>query len=233
MSRKNHKMVDKKLLQTDKKYSNLKMKQKENINLWIGQEIRSYYKENGRMPRKEHEFQIVLDKLYDRIEKVDIWIPYGEIKKRFMGSRMGRIDKIEGRIQKEECTIAISQIQIEPIEIELSVCKVADYSQVDMNTEFCFTGKTDTENSLVCPSSTIPKNVIEQDDGWKALRICGTLDFSLIGILSGISSELAKQGIGIFAISTFNTDYILVKEKDFVKAQESLSKKGYGGAPAQ
>ena len=135
-------MVDGKLLQIDKKYSNLKMKQKENINLWIGQEITSYYKENGRMPRKEHEFQLVLDKLYDRIVNADIWIPYGEIHKRFMGSRMGRMDKIEGQTQKEEYTLAVSQIQIEPLDIELSVCKVADYSQVDMNAEFCFTGKT-------------------------------------------------------------------------------------------
>ena len=53
MSRKNHKMIDGKLLQTDKKYSNLKMKQKENINLWIAEEIRAYYKLNGKMPRKE------------------------------------------------------------------------------------------------------------------------------------------------------------------------------------
>lgn len=227
MSRKNHKMVDGKLFQTDKKYSNLKMRQKENINLWIGQEIRSYYKENGRMPRKEHEFQIVLDKLYDRIEKADIWIPYGEIHKRFMGSRMGRMDKIEGQIQKEECSLVISKIQIEPLDIELSVCKVADYSWVDMNTEFCFTGKTNVENSLVCPTSVVPENVLEQDDGWRAMRIGGTLDFSLIGILSGITTELARQGIGIFAISTFNTDYILVKDKDFAKAMESLGKKGY------
>ena len=227
MSRKNHKMIDGKLLQSDKTYSNLKMKQKENINLWIGQEIRSYYKDNGNMPRKEQEFQIVLDKLYDRIEKAGIWIPYGEIHKRFFGSRMGRIDKIEGKIQKEERSLAISKIHIEPLDIELSVCKVADYSQVDMNTEFCFTGKTDAENSLVCPLHVVPENTIERDDGWRAFRICGTLDFSLIGILSRISSELARQGIGIFAISTFNTDYILVKETDFDRALESLNKKGY------
>lgn len=227
MSRKNHRMVDGKLLQTDKKYSNLKMKQKENINIWIGQEIRAYYKEHGRMPRKEQEFQIVLDKLYDRIENADIWILYGEIHKRFMGSRMGRIDKIEGQIQKEKRSLTISQTQIEPLAIELSVCKVADYSQTDMNSKFCFIGKTDAENSLVCLSSVVPDNVIERDDGWRAMRICGMLDFSLIGVLSVITTELARQGIGIFAISTFNTDYILVKEKDFAKAIESLSKKGY------
>lgn len=65
------------------------------------------------MPRKEHEFQIVLDRLYDRIEKADIWIPYGEIHKRFMESRRGRMDKIEGQIRKEERSLALSQILIQ------------------------------------------------------------------------------------------------------------------------
>ena len=131
-------MIDGKLLQTDKKYSNLKMKQKENINLWIAEEIRAYYKLNGKMPRKEHEFQIILDKLYERIDAADIWIPYEEIHKRFMGSRMGRVDKIEGQIQKEERSLAISQVNIEGLSVELSVCKVTDYSQVNIDLEFCF-----------------------------------------------------------------------------------------------
>ena len=140
-------MIDGKLLQTDKKYSNLKMKQKENINLWIAEEIRAYYKLNGKMPRKEHEFQIILDKLYERIDAADIWIPYEEIHKRFMGSRMGRVDKIEGQIQKEERSLAISQVNIEGLSVELSVCKVTDYSQVNIDLEFCFTGKTDEEKN--------------------------------------------------------------------------------------
>lgn len=227
MSRKNHKMIDGKLLQTDKKYSNLKMKQKENINLWIAEEIRAYYKLNGKMPRKEHEFQIILDKLYERIDAADIWIPYEEIHKRFMGSRMGRVDKIEGQIQKEERSLAISQVNIEGLSVELSVCKVTDYSQVNIDLEFCFTGKTDEEKSLVCLTDAVPANVTDRDDGWKAMRISGQLDFSLIGILSGISSELAKHAIGIFAISTFNADYILVKSSDFEKALDVLERKGY------
>ena len=94
MSRKNHKMIDSRLLQTDKKYSNLKMGQKEKINRWINEEIRRYYKETGIFPRKEQEFEIVLNRLYDRIEHANIWIPYGEIHKRFFGSRNGRIDKV-------------------------------------------------------------------------------------------------------------------------------------------
>lgn len=58
-------------------------------------------------------------------------------------------------------------------------------------------------------------------------RICGELDFSLIGILAELSSLLAEFDIGIFAISTFNTDYVLTKEKDFDKALKLLARAGY------
>lgn len=60
-----------------------------------------------------------------------------------------------------------------------------------------------------------------------AFRIEGTLDFSLIGILSRITSLLAENGIGIFAVSTYNTDYIFVKEENFLPALSVLKKNGY------
>lgn len=66
----------------------------------------------------------------------------------------------------------------------------------------------------------------QRDDEWKAFRIQGTLDFSLIGILLKISCLMAENNIGIFAISTFNTDYVLIKSKNFSKAIELLSKQG-------
>ena len=73
----------------------------------------------------------------------------------------------------------------------------------------------------------VPDNTTERDDGWKAFRIVGVLDFSLIGILSKISGILADNKIGIFAISTYNTDYILTKEEDFARALEVLKNAGY------
>lgn len=57
---------------------------------------------------------------------------------------------------------------------------------------------------------------------WRAFRICGTLDFSLVGIISNIASALAKEHIPIFAVSTFNTDYIFVKAEYFAKAVQTL-----------
>ena len=65
------------------------------------------------------------------------------------------------------------------------------------------------------------------EDGWRAFRIQGVLDFSLIGILADISRILAENKIGIFAISTFNTDYILTKEENYQKALDVLSRAGY------
>ena len=65
------------------------------------------------------------------------------------------------------------------------------------------------------------------DDGWRCFRITGQLDFSLIGILARISKLLASNEIGIFAISTYNTDYILTKEKNFEKALKVLKDAGY------
>ena len=102
------------------------------------------------------------------------------------------------------------QLRMKAIGQEFSVCKVKDYSQIDLGQPFVFTGSTDEEKSLVCPTAIVPQNILERDDGWKALRINGILDFSLIGILARISSVLAENRIGIFAVSTFNTDYIFV-----------------------
>ena len=110
---------------------------------------------------------------------------------------------------------------------EFSICKVADYTQIDLESPFVFTGSTDEEKSLVCPTELVPQNTVERDDGWKALRINGMLDFSLIGILARISGILADNGIGIFAVSTFNTDYIFVKKYNFDKAIKTLEDAGF------
>ena len=118
-------------------------------------------------------------------------------------------------------------IQLKVIDIEFSVCKVKDYSEINLNQEYVFTGSTDEERSLVCPVSLVPQNTIEREDGWRAFRIEGVLDFSLIGILSKISNLLAANKIGIFAISTFNTDYILTKKENFDKAIDVLKAEGY------
>ena len=109
----------------------------------------------------------------------------------------------------------------------LTVCKLADASEIDLNRDFYFLARTDEELSLVCRTEDTPANTAARDDGWRAFRIEGVLDFSLIGILSKISAILAENKIGIFAVSTFNTDYILVKEENFDRALQVLAENGY------
>lgn len=118
-------------------------------------------------------------------------------------------------------------MELKKLDYALTVCKVASELDIDLDKEFYFIGKTDEEYSLVCITEDTPINTTERDDGWKGFRIQGVLDFSLIGILSKLSSILADNKIGIFAVSTFNTDYILVKEENFDKALNVLALAGY------
>lgn len=118
-------------------------------------------------------------------------------------------------------------MRLKIINQDFSVCKIADLSGVNYSDEFCFISKTDEELSLVCSTASVPENIMESEDGWRAFRIQGVLDFSLIGILSKISTLLAENKIGIFAISTYNTDYILTKKEDFDEAIKVLMNNGY------
>ncbi len=118
-------------------------------------------------------------------------------------------------------------MELKKLEYDFSVCKVVDLSGVDMGQDFCFIGKTDEELSLVCITENVPDNTIECEDGWKGFRIQGILDFSLIGILSKISGILADNKIGIFAVSTYNTDYVLMKAENFERAMDLLAQEGY------
>lgn len=118
-------------------------------------------------------------------------------------------------------------MNLQIIDGEFSVCKTKDYSQVNPANAYCFTGKTEDEYSLVCLTADVPGNTIAREDGWKAFRIQGVLEFSLVGILAKIATLLAENGISIFAISTFNTDYVLIKRETFAQALDILAAAGY------
>lgn len=118
-------------------------------------------------------------------------------------------------------------MQLKTLPFDLTVCKLPDITDIDLAKDFYFIGRTDEEISLVCKTEDTPADTLESDDGWRGFRIEGVLDFSLIGILSKISGILADNEIGIFAVSTYNTDYILVKADNFAKALRVLSEAGY------
>jgi len=90
--------------------------------------------------------------------------------------------------------------------------------------------KTEDELSIVCTSNT-RLNSEKSETGWSCIKIVGILDFSLTGILAKISAVLAKAEISIFAISTFDTDYILVKTDKLPSAREALLAYGYTFTP--
>ena len=118
-------------------------------------------------------------------------------------------------------------MELKKLPYDLTVCKVASLADVELDSEFFFLGKTDEELSLVYRTEDVPAVTVERDDGWKGFRIEGVLEFSMVGILSKLSGILAENEIGLFAVSTYNTDYILVKKANFAKALEVLAAEGY------
>ena len=118
-------------------------------------------------------------------------------------------------------------MKLRKLPYDLTVCKVVKLSDFDQTADFFFIGKTDEELSVVCLTKDVPERTVERSDGWRGFRIEGTLDFALVGILSKLSAILAQNKIGIFAVSTFNTDYILVKNEDYERAMDVLAAAGY------
>ena len=86
--------------------------------------------------------------------------------------------------------------------------------------------RTDEELSIVAPAGVAVPDA-RSDPGWACLKVAGPLDFGLVGILAGLSAALAEAGISIFALSTFDTDYILVKAEKLETAVKALEARGY------
>lgn len=118
-------------------------------------------------------------------------------------------------------------MDIERINKDFTVCTINDLSKVNYNSEFVFVGKTDSELSLVCQTSDVPSGAKKCEDGWRAFRICGELDFSLVGVIAKISTVLSEANIPVFVVSTFNTDYIFIKRENEMTALSRLSQHGY------
>ena len=95
-----------------------------------------------------------------------------------------------------------------------------------LNCNYYSVSKTEYELSLVC-SEVIEVQSLQSSKGWKCIKVAGPLDFNQTGILAGISDILTKENISIFAISTFDTDYILVRTQDLSSARTTLRQAGY------
>ena len=116
-------------------------------------------------------------------------------------------------------------MNIKVLKDRYSICRLESEDMVPLwvdTKNFISITRTEDELSIVCIDKNIP-NEIMREKGWRVLKVEGPLDFSLIGILSEISGILAKEKISIFVVSTFDTDYILVKEENFEKSIKVLS----------
>jgi hypothetical protein len=107
-----------------------------------------------------------------------------------------------------------------------AVCRLEKLPDVDLGAEMMALTVTPHEISLVCPQQKAPDGAVVEC-GWRVMRVAGMLDFSLVGILAKIAGILADAGISIFVISTYNTDYILVKENALPHAMAALETEGY------
>jgi hypothetical protein len=91
---------------------------------------------------------------------------------------------------------------------------------------FVSISRTDDELSLVCREGAVPEGV-RCERGWRCLRVAGTPDLSLVGVLASLLGPLAAAGITVFVVSTFDTDYLLVKEPALQRAAEVLRGAGH------
>lgn len=128
---------------------------------------------------------------------------------------------------EEEIADNADHTSLEVLPYALTVCKVNHIENIDPSNDFFFIARTDSEVSLVCETDKTPFSTASREDGWKAFRIRGVLPLTATGVISKISAILADCGICIFAVSTYDTDYILVKEESLEKAKNVLTDKGY------
>ena len=117
-------------------------------------------------------------------------------------------------------------LELQLLDLDLAIAKLSEYDKLDKlisNAKFTSFTKTDDEYSLVIDIEQLP-NYQFANKGWKAFKIIGPLDFSLVGILQQVIQPLSENKISIFTISTFETDYVLVKKEQLKTAIEILGK---------
>ena len=115
---------------------------------------------------------------------------------------------------------------IQTLPFSFTVCKVRDATCVDATKPFTFAAVTDAEVSLVCQTAFAPTETVAREDGWRAFRVKGSMEFGLVGVLARLTGVLAARSIPVFAVSTFDTDYVLVKAERFDDAVLALRGEG-------
>ncbi len=121
------------------------------------------------------------------------------------------------------------QLQLEVCEGLYTIHRFSQDHQIPtrvFESSFYSVTRTPDELSIVC-SSSVPLTSKNAETDWSCLRVLGPLDFSATGVLADLSAVLAKAGISLFAVSTFDTDYLLVKASHLGLAEKALRSSGY------
>jgi uncharacterized protein len=122
-----------------------------------------------------------------------------------------------------------ASLRLSVLEHSLAVCRLEPDSKIPAwataDPFFCVTRTTD-ELSVVCPEERVPVG-ITCECGWRALEVEGPLEFGMTGVLASVAVPLAESGVGILAIATYETDYVLVKEEQLDLAAAALRARGH------
>ncbi len=124
----------------------------------------------------------------------------------------------------------VTKLDLVILKKKIAVCQLSPKDSIPDPSnlgDFWSITKTDEEISIIIPENLTPSTNCKSEKGWRAIKIIGPLYFSLTGIIATLSTVLAKAGISIFAFSTYNTDYFLVKEKNLEQAKEVLEENGH------
>lgn len=122
------------------------------------------------------------------------------------------------------------RLTLHAVEGSLAVCRLAPAAAVPAwafeQGVLCSVTRTPEELSVVCPETAVPLGT-QCERGWRALKVQGPLDFGLTGVLDALTDPLAQAGISIFAISTYDTDYLMVRESQIQEASAALRAAGH------
>ncbi len=122
-----------------------------------------------------------------------------------------------------------SSLVLSVFEERLAVCRLDPEAEVPgwvVKRPFCSVTRTPDELSVVCPERHVPFET-RCERGWRALKLEGSFDLELIGILVSVAAPLAEAGVSVFAIATYDTDYVLVRESQLDLARSVLSERGH------
>jgi len=143
---------------------------------------------------------------------------------------------IHGIIQNDRFEgggVFMQQLSLSLLPGRLAVCRLGPNEAIPQwvfSTSFWSVTRTDEEFSLILPEKVVPSSW-KAEKGWRCLKVVGPLDFSLTGVLSSLSTPLAEAGVPILAISTYDTDYLLVRSGDVDRAKEILIEHGHRISP--